>query len=89
VKAQEGYRKRVIQELNQALEDAKAGRQITTQIRLPAPEDHTADYDRVIRMLEMSVDDELEITSHEFDWYVMDNWQWKGLVSQTCGMYVD
>lgn len=45
---------------------------------LPKPEDHTEDYDRAITMVEMSVDDELELTESEFAELVMDDWGWKG-----------
>jgi hypothetical protein len=57
LKAQEGYRKLVIEELDRMLADAKAGRPIRRSISLTEPSDHTKDYDRVIAMLEMSVDD--------------------------------
>lgn len=44
---------------------------------LAVPQDHSADYDQVITMLEMSVDEELTINSDEFACYVMDNWKWR------------
>ena len=75
--AQQGYRQDVITELDKMLKDAREGKNIRTVLSLPAPQDHTTDYDRAIRMLEMSVDDTVDIMAHEFDQYVMDNWQWK------------
>jgi hypothetical protein len=47
------------------------------QFLIPVPEDHTKDYDQVIEMLKMSVDEELEIESDQFACYVMDDWDWK------------
>lgn len=44
---------------------------------LPAPESHAADYDRVLTMLSMSVDDEITLDQKSFSQYVMDNWDWK------------
>lgn len=74
--AVEVYREKMIAELDSMLEDAKAGRKIRRAISMPEPEDHTRDYDRVIKMLEMSVDSQIEIEEQEFNWYVMDQWQW-------------
>jgi len=76
-KAQEGYRKKAIELLDKALQDAREGRNITTYIRLDAPVDQTKDYERVIRMLKMSVEDEIELTEHDFAQYVLDDWSWK------------
>lgn len=40
------------------------------------PEDHTKDYEKAIKMAEMSVNDQIELTSKQFDQLVMDNWSW-------------
>lgn len=76
LKAQEVYRRKVIEELEASLADARCGAKFRTYISLEAPCDHTPDYDRVLAMLEMSVDDEIELTSEEFERYVQDNWRW-------------
>lgn len=47
-------------------------------IRFPLPASHLADYDRAIKMVEMSVEPIIELDQTEFDQYVMDNWHWKG-----------
>jgi hypothetical protein len=76
LEAQKKYRERVIEELERSLADARSGNDIRRDIRLPVPEDHTSDYDREIRMLEMEVEDTILIPSHQFDWFVMDKWSW-------------
>lgn len=76
LEAQEGYRDLVIAELDKSLQDAREGREIRTYIRMDAPQDHTDDYDNVIEMLKMSVDDTIELKAIEFQCYVMDKWQW-------------
>lgn len=76
VKAQELYRERAIAELDRALADARAGNGIRLSISMPVPEDHTDDYDREIRMLEMSVHERVTLASHLFDQVVMDRWRW-------------
>jgi len=43
---------------------------------LAAPEDHTNEYDAVIRMFEMSIEDEIELTGTEFMCFVQDEWGW-------------
>ena len=86
-KAQEGFRKQVIEHLDKMLADAKEGRKIRLAVALPEPIDQTKDYDRVITMLEMSVDDVVELTQGEFAQYVMDDWQWKQNVFATNTRY--
>lgn len=76
--SKDGYKQKVIDLFTEKLEKAKAG---TLQpndfmIHLPAVENHDDDYDRAIQMLEMSVNDEINLSSHEFDQYVRDKWQW-------------
>lgn len=88
LKAQEGYRAAVIAELDKMLSEAREGKPIRRGITLPEPVDRTRDYDRVIRMLEMTVNIEVELQSHEFDQYVLDNWDWSHLVSMTNSSYL-
>jgi hypothetical protein len=56
------------------LADAKAGLPIRRSVTLTEPSNHVKDYDRVITMLEMSVDDTVTLDAQDFDRYVMDNW---------------
>lgn len=76
LKAQNGYRKAVVETLDKALKDAREGVAYLTYVALTAPEDHTEDYDTVISMLAMSVDDTIEIEQHDFQCYVRDKWTW-------------
>jgi len=41
------------------------------------PTSYAPSYEKVIRMLEFSVDDIIELESEDFDRYVNDNWEWK------------
>jgi hypothetical protein len=86
--ALEGFHKAVVDHLTQALKDAKAGKKYTTAVHLPQPQDHTRDYDRCIAMLEMSLDEELELSSVEFAQYVLDDWGWKGDFITTANTYL-
>ena len=39
---------------------------IDQYMRLPEPEDHTDDYERILRMAQMSVDDVIELSADDF-----------------------
>ncbi len=88
LKAQEGYKKQFIMELENSLAEAKAGRNFRRSVSLDAPIDHTRDYDRIIKMLEMSVKDEVQITEREFSQYVQDDWAWKHDFIATNSSYI-
>ena len=40
------------------------------------PEDHTQEYKKAIKMTEMSIYTEIELTERQFDQLIMDNWSW-------------
>jgi len=52
------------------------------------PMNQTPEYDQAIRMLEMSVEDEVELTAGEFSQFVMDRWHWKQQFSATNSAYI-
>lgn len=47
------------------------------QVPFPKVESHEADYNRAIRMVEMSVNKEIELDEKQFDQLVMDSWHWQ------------
>lgn len=77
VESQEGYRKAVIAELDKRLREARDGKRIQRFTYMTEPSDHTRDYDRVITMLEMCTEENVELGDQEFGQYVMDQWDWK------------
>jgi hypothetical protein len=76
--AQKQFRVVAIKALDAQLKAARTGRpfELGRLTALSAPEDHTADYDRSIQMLEMSVDKEILVDEREFQNYVQDIWNW-------------
>ena len=82
-----GYKEEAVKEIDRAMgklkrqvEELQGGdvmRLVAVAFDLKVPENHEKDYDQVIAMLVMCVDDELTIRSDEFACYVMDNWDWK------------
>lgn len=71
-----GYQAAVIEHLEKQLERARQGVRVETRVALYQPVDQTKDYDRVIRALEMSTEDEIDLSEREFAQYVMDDWSW-------------
>jgi len=69
------------------LKDAKEGLRIQRSVTLTEPSNHVKDYDRVITMLEMSVDDTITLDAQAFDRYVMDNWDWSRFALATNTAY--
>ena len=70
------YKKQALKEYEEAIKQLQYTGKVS-RINLHEPVDKREHYDRVIKMLEMSADDVIELDSHEFDQYVMDNWEWK------------
>lgn len=75
--ALEGFRKAVVRELERRLEIAKANKRVDLYIQLTQPVDQTKDYDRVIGMLNLSLDTEIELSETDYSCYVLDDWTWK------------
>ena len=88
-KAVEGFKQSVVDELQRYLDRAIEGKRIKTYIQFDEPECHDADYDTVIEMLEMSVDEEVYLTTPQFKHYVQDQWTWKEGFSLTNSKYIN
>lgn len=78
LKAQAGYRARVIEELDRMLALAQAGDKLQTVVALEAPEDHTDEYNRAIDMLTMETRDEIVVDAATFRQLVRNEWAWFG-----------
>ncbi len=42
----------------------------------PEPKNNSKDYERIISMLQMTVDTVIELDTQEYEQYVMNNWHW-------------
>lgn len=82
-----GYREESVAKLTSMLEAAKGGQHIETSTGLKPPVQHLKDYDRVVRMLEMSTAEEIKISENQFQQYVMDEWSWKEQFATAANMY--
>lgn len=75
--AVKGYYAEGVRILQQHIEDIKRGSLKRVIVNLPVPSDHTEDYNRAIEMLEMTLDQEIEVSERDFEMFVRDNWLWK------------
>jgi gas vesicle protein len=50
---------------------------ISSDLGLVYPQDHSREYERAIRMMKSSVYDEVRLTVEQYDAYVLNNWEWK------------
>ena len=85
--AVEGYKKEAVKLLERHIKKILGGGLERVYISLPEPEDHTADYDRVLEMLKMHIDEAVDIDEESFASYVMDDWSWKRQFLQTNAAY--
>ena len=86
--AWEGYKRESVRLLEDQLDRARRGDRKRIYVSLEMPADHTADYDRVIAMLEMDVDDHVALSEQDFSNYVQDDWGWKQQWTTTNSAYV-
>ena len=82
------YRRAVVQELKDMLGAAVAGGTIKRAVKSPEPVSYVSSYDQVIAMLEMSIDDVIELDNHQFNQYVLDEWNWKEAVKFSNSAYL-
>lgn len=75
--AVKGYRKKVTKELEDHIERIKNGDLVYVSVHYPQPADHTRDYDRLLKMLDMTKDDKIPLSETQFAQYVLDDWDWK------------
>lgn len=60
--------------LEKELKKLEDGKEVKASVNVQLPINHEEEYNEVIEMLEMSVDEEIELTRHEFQQYVQDKW---------------
>lgn len=81
------FKVEVEKQLRKRLEQVHAGKVPNLTFALPVPMDHTKDYDRVLRMLELSVDDQIVLSEYDSKMYVMDEWDWSSQFAATTANY--
>ena len=82
-----GWKDRVLEELEESLDNARKGTKFNTQIMLPRPMDHTPEYDAVIDQVSWNELDQIELDLHSFNQFVRDDWGWKSDFLSNAVMY--
>lgn len=88
--AVEDYKILVLKISKENLKLAKTGDlEVFKKIELlpTAPISYAKDYERAIRMLELSVDDVIELTEDVFNQLVLDEWGWKNQFTASALLY--
>lgn len=88
LKAQDVYRERAIEALDNRLSAARAGRKIDLYIALAQPEDHTDSFDTAISMVEWEQGDTVELSEQDFVRYVNNKWEWERSFAANTMSYV-
>jgi hypothetical protein len=78
IAAQDKYRDLVIQCLDEQLASARKKERVKLNmlVSITQPEDHTVEYDRAIRMLELTEDTVIVLDKKSFTNLVQDQWDW-------------
>lgn len=84
----EKYRELSLTWFNNAVDVLKAGGEPPRTLPYPIPEEHTEDFDRAIKMMQMDVNDELDLEEHEFRQYVDNEWGWARSFLANSGSYL-
>ena len=92
-----GYRAVALRRIEESFQEARAvvdrlqeGQTVAVGLRvsLSVPVSYERAYDQIIRMMEMSVDAEIELTAGQFACFVMDDWEWKEEWSSSNAQYI-
>jgi len=60
---------------------------IPESVDFPLPQSFLSEYDKIIKMIEMEVREEIEITHDQFKQWVMDDWQWTSMFKSLTSTY--
>jgi hypothetical protein len=88
LQAQEVFREKVIQTLDQRLAQARSGGRIELFINLPEPVDYTDEFDRAIAMMEWEESDQITLSEKDFQRYVLNKWEWAAAFAANTQSYL-
>lgn len=83
-----GYRSQAAKALDDRAEKLRRGETVNLHFYdLEKPVSYEKEYKLTIEMMEMSVDEQVEISSQEFQCYCNDDWDWKEVWSNSNAKY--
>jgi len=90
VQAQDVYRMKVIEELENRLDDASRGKPIDLRVfaMLPVPRSYAEEYRQAMEELRWHTGEEIELSSRDFTRFVLDKWEWAGQFAGSTQVYL-
>ncbi len=85
--AKEGFLKEAERLLTEKLAVVKAGKIKVLSVGLSTPADYSYEYETAIKMLELSIEPTLEMTTEMVQCYMEDRWQWQRQFTTTNSAY--
>jgi predicted phage-related endonuclease len=82
------YRAKLIEELDQKLADAKAGKKVDHHLRLPIPESYAESFQTAIEMLQWDVAAEVQLDQRDFQRFVQNQWEWQHQFAASTAAYL-
>lgn len=82
-----GYWSKAEEVLNNKLNSIKNQEKIEPYLGLAFPENHEDDYNRAIKMVELSADNVLNLSQSEFNQYVLNDWTWRNTFLSVSSVY--
>lgn len=82
-----GFKIAAEEKMVEHLNTIRTSGEVKLSISLAVPQDHSKEYDVIIKMLEMSTADEISVSQSQFTQYVMDDWNWKAGFVGTTALY--
>ena len=83
----EAYHQEVIELLEEGLQKAKSGEKYQTSYYVQKPESYEGDYDTIIGMLELSIEEIVELDHDQYKQYVQNVWRWSEIFNSTRAYY--
>jgi hypothetical protein len=85
----EGWIQKAKNKLNTLIEQLNSdnAREVKFELYLPKPESFEKEYEKALKMLELEIRDEIDITKQEFDKFFLDDWDWKDNFLSNTTMY--
>jgi len=93
-----GYKEAVLLDLQKQIkklegwvERVKSSEPVGISKEVPAncrrPENHTGDYEEIIDLMNWTTEEEIKLSTTDFNAYVRDNWDWQAIFKSTHSTY--
>lgn len=82
------YRNVLIEAFKDALKRAKNHEDIRHAVNVERPVSYVESYDTIIKQLEWTLEDSIELDQTEFRQYIQDEWIWKDAFAQSTSSYI-